>query len=175
MLVELTRSGGHLAGKACGGRVAQDRSREQASVDDRSAEHAAVSFFDQPVRVTRFRLVHAVWRRQRMEMLPGGGPGVAAAGLCVPGRDEGSPRCGSRSTPGWSWTQPRRRCRSSQRHGREAKRPGLAVPQRGAGNSAGSGDPGPDRPDGGRGDGIRAFPPGSAITAAVRCRPTPSG
>jgi hypothetical protein len=32
-----------------------------------------VSFFDQPVRVTRFKLVHAVWRRQRMEVLPGVG------------------------------------------------------------------------------------------------------
>jgi hypothetical protein len=30
-----------------------------------------VNFFDQPVRVTRFKLVHAVWRRQRMEVLPG--------------------------------------------------------------------------------------------------------
>jgi hypothetical protein len=29
-----------------------------------------VSLFDQPVRVTSFKLVHAVWRRQRMEMLP---------------------------------------------------------------------------------------------------------
>jgi hypothetical protein len=28
-----------------------------------------VSFFDQPPRVTRFKLVHAVWRRQRMEVL----------------------------------------------------------------------------------------------------------
>ncbi len=26
--------------------------------------------FDQPVRLTRFKLVHAVWGRQRMEMLP---------------------------------------------------------------------------------------------------------
>jgi hypothetical protein len=33
-----------------------------------------VSFFDQPVRVTRFKLVHAVWRRQRMEVLPGVAP-----------------------------------------------------------------------------------------------------
>jgi hypothetical protein len=33
-----------------------------------------VSFFDQPLRVTRFKLVHAVWRRQRMEMLPGVAP-----------------------------------------------------------------------------------------------------
>jgi hypothetical protein len=33
-----------------------------------------VSFFDQPARVTRFRLVHAVWRRQRMEVLPGVAP-----------------------------------------------------------------------------------------------------
>jgi hypothetical protein len=33
-----------------------------------------VSFFDQPARVTRFKLVHAVWRRQRMEMLPGVAP-----------------------------------------------------------------------------------------------------
>jgi hypothetical protein len=33
-----------------------------------------VSFFDQPARVTRFKLVHAVWRRQRMELLPGVAP-----------------------------------------------------------------------------------------------------
>jgi hypothetical protein len=33
-----------------------------------------VRFFDQPLRVTRFKLVHAVWRRQRMEMLPGAAP-----------------------------------------------------------------------------------------------------
>ena len=33
-----------------------------------------MSFFDQPARVTRFKLVHAVWRRQRMEMLPGVAP-----------------------------------------------------------------------------------------------------
>jgi hypothetical protein len=33
-----------------------------------------VSFFDQPLRVTRFKLVHAVWRRQRMEVLPGVAP-----------------------------------------------------------------------------------------------------
>jgi hypothetical protein len=33
-----------------------------------------VSFFDQPVRVTRFKLVHAVWRRQRMDVLPGVAP-----------------------------------------------------------------------------------------------------
>jgi hypothetical protein len=33
-----------------------------------------VSFSDQPARVTRFKLVHAVWRRQRMEMLPGVAP-----------------------------------------------------------------------------------------------------
>ena len=33
-----------------------------------------VSFFDQPLRVTRFKLVHAVWRRQRMDMLPGVAP-----------------------------------------------------------------------------------------------------
>ena len=33
-----------------------------------------MSFFDQPVRVTRFKLVHAVWRRQRMEVLPGVAP-----------------------------------------------------------------------------------------------------
>ena len=33
-----------------------------------------MSFFDQPLRVTRFKLVHAVWRRQRMEMLPGVAP-----------------------------------------------------------------------------------------------------
>jgi hypothetical protein len=33
-----------------------------------------VSFFDQPLRVTRFKLVHAVWRRQRMEVLPGIAP-----------------------------------------------------------------------------------------------------
>jgi hypothetical protein len=30
-----------------------------------------VSFSDRPARVTRFKLVHAVWRRQRMEVLPG--------------------------------------------------------------------------------------------------------
>jgi hypothetical protein len=34
----------------------------------------AVSFFDRPARVTRFKLVHAVWRRQRMEVLPGVAP-----------------------------------------------------------------------------------------------------
>jgi hypothetical protein len=33
-----------------------------------------VSFFDQPARVTRFKLVHAVWRRQRMQVLPGVAP-----------------------------------------------------------------------------------------------------
>jgi hypothetical protein len=33
-----------------------------------------VSFFDQPASVTRFKVVHAVWRRQRMEMLPGVAP-----------------------------------------------------------------------------------------------------
>jgi hypothetical protein len=33
-----------------------------------------VSFFDQPLRVTRFKLVHAVWRRQRMDVLPGVAP-----------------------------------------------------------------------------------------------------
>ena len=33
-----------------------------------------MSFFDQPARVTRFKLVHAVWRRQRMELLPGVAP-----------------------------------------------------------------------------------------------------
>jgi hypothetical protein len=33
-----------------------------------------VSFFDQPTRVTRFQLVHARWRRQRMEVLPGVAP-----------------------------------------------------------------------------------------------------
>lgn len=33
-----------------------------------------VSFFDQPLRVTRFKLVHAQWRRQRMEVLPGVAP-----------------------------------------------------------------------------------------------------
>jgi hypothetical protein len=33
-----------------------------------------VSFFDQPPRVTRFKLVHAVWRRQRMDVLPGVAP-----------------------------------------------------------------------------------------------------
>lgn len=33
-----------------------------------------MSFFDQPARVTRFKLVHAVWRRQRMEVLPGVAP-----------------------------------------------------------------------------------------------------
>jgi hypothetical protein len=33
-----------------------------------------VSFFDQPLRVTRFKLVHAMWRRQRMEVLPGVAP-----------------------------------------------------------------------------------------------------
>jgi hypothetical protein len=30
-----------------------------------------VSFFDQPAKVTRFKLVHTVWRRQRMQVLPG--------------------------------------------------------------------------------------------------------
>jgi hypothetical protein len=29
-----------------------------------------VSFFDKPARVTRFKLVYAVRRRQRMEVLP---------------------------------------------------------------------------------------------------------
>lgn len=33
-----------------------------------------MSFFDQPARVTRFERVHAVWRRQRMEVLPGVAP-----------------------------------------------------------------------------------------------------
>ena len=33
-----------------------------------------MSFFDQPARVTRYKLVHAVWRRQRMEVLPGVAP-----------------------------------------------------------------------------------------------------
>ena len=33
-----------------------------------------VSFFDQPASVTRFKVVHAVWRRQRMEVLPGVAP-----------------------------------------------------------------------------------------------------
>jgi hypothetical protein len=33
-----------------------------------------VSFFDQPASVTRFKLVHAVWRRQRMNILPGVAP-----------------------------------------------------------------------------------------------------
>jgi hypothetical protein len=33
-----------------------------------------VSFFDQPLRVTRFKVVHAVWRRQRMDVLPGVAP-----------------------------------------------------------------------------------------------------
>jgi hypothetical protein len=33
-----------------------------------------VSFFDQLPRVTRFKLVHAVWRRQRMAVLPGVAP-----------------------------------------------------------------------------------------------------
>jgi hypothetical protein len=33
-----------------------------------------VNFFDQPPRVTRYELVHAAWRRQRMETLPGVAP-----------------------------------------------------------------------------------------------------
>jgi hypothetical protein len=33
-----------------------------------------VSFFDQPARVTRFKLLHTVWRRQRMDLLPGVAP-----------------------------------------------------------------------------------------------------
>jgi hypothetical protein len=33
-----------------------------------------VSFFDQPARVIRFKLVHAVWRWQRMAVLPGVAP-----------------------------------------------------------------------------------------------------
>jgi hypothetical protein len=33
-----------------------------------------VSFFDQPLRVSRFKLVQAVWRRQRMDVLPGVAP-----------------------------------------------------------------------------------------------------
>jgi hypothetical protein len=56
--------------------VAELRLREQiagerGSVEDRSAgRHAAVRFFDQPAGVTRFKPVHTVWRRQRMEVLP---------------------------------------------------------------------------------------------------------
>ena len=33
-----------------------------------------MSFFDQPLRVTRFKLVHAQWRRLRMDLLPGLAP-----------------------------------------------------------------------------------------------------
>jgi hypothetical protein len=33
-----------------------------------------VSFFEQPVGTTRFRMVHALWRRQRVGMLPGVAP-----------------------------------------------------------------------------------------------------
>jgi hypothetical protein len=33
-----------------------------------------VSFFDQPPRVTRFKLVQALWRRQRTDVLPGVAP-----------------------------------------------------------------------------------------------------
>ena len=33
-----------------------------------------MSFFDQPLRVTRFKLVRAMWRRQRMDVLPGVAP-----------------------------------------------------------------------------------------------------
>jgi hypothetical protein len=33
-----------------------------------------VSFFDRPAGVTRFRMVHALWRRQRVGMLPGVAP-----------------------------------------------------------------------------------------------------
>jgi hypothetical protein len=38
-----------------------------------------VSFFDQPARVTRFKLGHAVWRRQRMDLL------LARTGITVVG------------------------------------------------------------------------------------------
>jgi hypothetical protein len=44
---------------------------ESGSATVACCSHAAVSFFDQPLRVTRFKLVHAVWRRQRMDMLRG--------------------------------------------------------------------------------------------------------
>jgi hypothetical protein len=110
--------------------------------------------------------------------------------LCVPGRDVASPRFGSRSTPGWYGRRLRRRCRSSQRRGREAQRPRLAVPQRVAGDRRGGGDPGPDRPDGGRGDRdprlsdrVRLHPPPAAaqppsagaagILAVPGARPSP--
>ena len=33
-----------------------------------------MSFFDQPLRVTRFKLVQALWRRQQMDVLPGIAP-----------------------------------------------------------------------------------------------------
>jgi hypothetical protein len=33
-----------------------------------------VSFFDHPLRVTRFKLVQALWRRQQMDVLPGVAP-----------------------------------------------------------------------------------------------------
>jgi hypothetical protein len=42
---------------------------------------AQVIGLDQPLRVTRFKLVHAVWRRQRMDVLPG----VAPVSLAQPG------------------------------------------------------------------------------------------
>jgi hypothetical protein len=44
------------------------------------------------------------------------------------------------------------------------------VPQRGAGNSAGSGDPGPDRPDGGRGDRNPGLSTGFGFTLNLRLR-----
>jgi hypothetical protein len=43
-----------------------------------------VSFFDQPLRVTRFKLVQAVWRRQPMEVLPG----IAPVALLLARTDE---------------------------------------------------------------------------------------
>ena len=50
------------------GEAGVERSKGLAAAYRKIAEAAGVSFFDQPARVTRFKLVHAVWRRQRMEV-----------------------------------------------------------------------------------------------------------
>jgi hypothetical protein len=87
--------------------------------------------------------------------------------LCAPGRDEASPRSGSRSTPAWSWTRPRL--------GALLPRGGPVVsprelpwpwPQRGAGDGAGGGGPGPDR--GTAVAEIRAYPAGFGFTLKLR-------
>ena len=134
-----------------------------------------MSFFDQPVRVTRFRLVHAVWRRQRMEMLPGVAPvSLLLAFVCLAGTRD-----------------PRGAGRDRRRAGPGRSRGGGAVLLRGTVVRPNDLDwpchnvvpaTAPVAAILARTDqtvvavtGIRAFPPGSAITAAVRCRPTPSG